>query len=284
MHTAVRDLQGAGRWFPGQPEALHEAVKGYIESASPAMLTSPLAAVVAPHAGYAYSGPVAGYAFHALQEHARQFGAPETVVVLGLSHRDHFEGLSVMEGSAIRSPLGETPLDRDIALRLAEHPLISLNYAPHLQEHSAENEVPFIQYALPDTNLVIGLFGDHDMRTLNAVVEELVKISRDRNILLVASTDMTHSPDYDYVCREDQHTMELFKNLDAKGLEQNWSYDHQCFCGIMPVLSAIAYAGEKGCREGHVLAYQNSGDIAPESKGNWVVGYMAGILSCGAHT
>lgn len=276
----VRQALGSGRWFPGRRAELERMVNGFIDAASVPAVTGRIVAAIAPHAGYVYSGPVAGYTFRALRDSAARGLGPETVVILGFSHQGGFRGVALMDGDEIETPLGRTPLDKDATALLAQaSPTIRPNYGPHAGEHSAENEVPFVQTALPSAKLVVGLVGDHEAKTLNDLVSALNKLAKQKKILVVASTDLLHDPNYDLVTRTDRETLRQIGALDWKGLLGRWSCESQVCCGIGPVVAALKFAEAQGCREGTVLRYRNSGDDFPDSRGSWVVGYGAVVFA-----
>ena len=275
----VRKTFGDGRWFPEKREVLNAMVTGYIEDARVGDPGGRIVGVIAPHAGYPYSGKVAGYAFRAISENAGAGHQPDTVIILGLSHRGGFPGVAIMDGDAIRTPLGEVELDPEAAkILVSRSPRISFNYAPHGGEHSAENEIPFVQTALPGTKIVVGLIGDHDPRTLDDLVKALGVLSKEKKILVVASSDMLHDPSYPLVTRTDKETLEKLRSMDHDAIRENWSPSKQTFCGIMPVLAVIQFASSQGCEKGTVLHYRNSGDDFPESRGRWVVGYGSAVF------
>jgi len=275
----VRKTFGDGRWFPEKREDLDAMVTGYIEDARVDDPGGRIIGVIAPHAGYPYSGKVAGYAFRAISRNARAGHQPDTVLILGLSHRGGFPGVAIMDGDAIRTPLGEVTLDQEGAeILVSQSPRISFNYAPHAGEHSAENEIPFVQTALPGTKVIVGLIGDHDRRTLDDLVKALGVLSKKKKILVVASSDMLHDPNYPLVTRTDKETLEKVRSMDHEAIREDWSPSNQTFCGIMPVLAVIQFAKSRGCEKGTVLHYRNSGDDFPGSRGRWVVGYGSAIF------
>jgi AmmeMemoRadiSam system protein B len=280
--TTVRTAVGAGRWFPGRAAELKKMVEGYIAAAENPRVAGRIVAGIAPHAGYIYSGKVAGHVFRAARDQAtdpRQ--APETAVVLGFVHRTSFSGVALMDGQALRTPLAETPLDAAAGEELvkASAGCAQWNYAPHNGEWSAENEIPFVQAALPQARLVVGLFGDHDPRSVSGMARALQQLAAIRRILVIASSDMLHDPDYEKVGRTDRQTLETTAALDAEALQRQWSYERQIYCGLMPVLTVMRWAAQMGCRQGQVLHYRNSGDDYPESRGEWVVGYGAVVFA-----
>jgi MEMO1 family protein len=276
----VREALGAGRWFPGSGKELKQMVDGYMAHARVEPVKGRIVAAVAPHAGYVYSGKVAGYTFRAIQDNVETWGRPDAVVILGLGHRGGFQGVALMDGDVLRTPLGDAALDNaGAAVMAASSPRISIDYRPHAGEHSAENEVPFVQAALPGVPIVVGLVGDHDPRTLDDLVAALDALSRKKTILVIASTDMLHDPDYGLVTRADKESLKRVEAMDHAGIQQDWDYSRQTFCGIGPVIAAMRFAELKGCKEGTVLMYRNSGDDFPESRGRWVVGYGAVVFA-----
>ena len=185
-----------------------------------------------------------------------------------------------MDGDAIETPLGSAALDGEAGKMLAaESPRIFFNYGPHQGEHSAENEIPFVQAALPGVKMVVGLMGDHDPQTLDDLVAALGALSEKKRILVIASTDMLHDASYDRVRETDLKTLEKLKRMDSEGIQKAWGYDHQIFCGIGPVLAVMKFAKGLGCQKGSVLHYRNSGDDFPESRDRWVVGYGSAVFA-----
>ncbi len=274
VHTA----KGSGRWYPGGRQELEADVRRYLQQARPPRVEGRIVAVIAPHAGFQYSGPVAGYAFRAVADQARTVGAPDVVVVLGFSHSRSFTGLALMEGEAIETPLGLAMLDTETGRTLTQlSSRIFFRYVLHGNEHSAENEIPFVQMALPGVKLVVGIYGEHDPRegqTVNEVVRALAEVAKTRRALLVASTDLCHHPDYERVRRTDRATLDAIVAMkDDAAVRQ--CVEEQGACGALPVLTAMRFAALQGCRQGILLHYRNSGDEYPESRGHWVVGYGA---------
>ena len=278
--TRVHITLGDGRWFPADPAGLRRQVNAYIDAADAGGVTGRIVSALAPHAGYVYSGPVAGDTFRAIRDTGQAGLAPDVVVVLGFSHRGAGPGVALLDADIIRSPMGDAAVDTAAAALMAKgRSRITLDSRPHRGEHSAENEIPFVQAALPDTPMVVGIIGDHDGRTHKELLAALEALSKTRNVLVVASTDLLHDADYDKVTTTDHRTLERITALDSAGLAESWSYRNQVCCGIGPVLTAMAYARARGATKGTLLRYRNSGDDHPESRGNWVVGYGAVVFT-----
>jgi AmmeMemoRadiSam system protein B len=276
----VRNAMGAGRWFPGSLEALQATVNQYIDAAPVPAIKGRIVSAIAPHAGYQYSGKVAGYTFRALKENAAAGHAPDTVVVLGFSHRGSFSGIALMDGDSIRTPLGDAAIDQEAVAALdAYGARIFARYEPHAGEHSAENQIPFVQAALPRARLVVGLIGDHDARSLDELVAALKELSAKKRIVVIASTDLLHNSDYELVGRTDRETLALMAGMKDGELLGRWNYGSQICCGIAPVVAAMRFAKSQGDAACTVLHYQNSGDDYPESRGDWVVGYGSAVFT-----
>ncbi|MDA1087391.1 MAG: AmmeMemoRadiSam system protein B [Verrucomicrobia bacterium] len=272
----VCHTHGDGRWFPADRMALRDMVEGFLDQADVPAEHGRIVAAVAPHAGFIYSGGVAGHTFRALRDNAGAGLGPDTVIVLGFTHREHFPGVALLDGDAIQSPLGPAGLDRAAAQFLVEQdPCIYKDSAPHVAEHSAENEIPFLQVALPGIPLVVALMGDHDARVVAPFVNALQSLAKERRLLIVASSDMLHNPDYDTVLRTDRATLSLLEAMDLDALRHTWAPSHQPVCGIGPLSIALSFARTEGVQRGSVLCYRNSGDDHPGSRGDWVVGYSS---------
>ena len=277
--TVVRHAVGAGRWFPGDKRELADMIDGFIDAAA-TKGDGGIVSAIAPHAGYIYSGKVAGYTFRAIRDSVRKNGKPDTVVVAGFSHSASFKGVALMDGDVLRTPLGDAVIDLDANRALASSSeRIFEDYSPHNGEHSAENEVPFIQAVLPDAKIVMALMGDHDGQTVEEFVAALKELAATKKILFIASTDLLHDADFDKVTDTDRKTVGLIAGLEIQELAGSWSMQKQVCCGIMPVITAMRFAEEMGCEQGKVLYVRNSGDDFPESKGDWVVGYASIVFA-----
>lgn len=280
QYQVMNSAFGGGRWFPDDKSKLIGMVDEFLETAQVSNTEGRIIGAIAPHAGFQFSGKIAGLTFRAIKNGTKGTNTPETVVILGFTHRQPFRGVAIMDGDAMETPAGVSTLDKPAAAILTKgRERLFLNSAAHKGEHSAENEVPFVQRALPDAKLVIALIGDHDDKTLSELVAALVELGRQRRILVVASSDMLHDSDYDLVSKTDRLTLKKVNEMDHIGLMKEWRGDRQIFCGIMPVLAVMRFAGTQGSRTGTVLGYRNSGDDDPSSRGSWVVGYGSVVFT-----
>jgi len=269
---------GAGRWFPSDRGKLSEMIASFGKDAFSEGIEGRIVGAVSPHAGYVYSGKVAAFSFRAIKDNLRN--PPELFVVIGPSHHLRFKGVALMEGDSFSTPLGDILLDKGAAdLLVRSSSRVFLSNAPHVGEHSVENQIPFIQNLFPAARLVAAVMGDHTDETSLSLAEALVELSRKRKIVVIASSDMYHDPSYELVTEMDRETLLKIRKMDIKGLTGAWNTQSQNLCGIGPVATLMRFAGLLGAKEGRVLHYRNSGDDFPEGRGRWVVGYGSVVFS-----
>lgn len=263
---------GAGRWFPASESELREKVDGYLMTMI-APRGEDVLALISPHAGYAYSGRIAGQAFTAVK--GKRYDA---VIILGFAHRPTFRGVAVLDADAYATPLGTVPVDAALAaLLLREEGLCAAATAPFVGEHSAENQIPFVQRALPGTPILPLLAGEVDAAGLRRLTGALARILAERNVLLVASTDLSHYHPLARAVEMDSRVIGRVRRLDAEGLAEMQARGLCEFCGVVPTLAALAAAKEAGASEGILLGRGTSAD-APGGSAERVVGYLAAAL------
>jgi len=248
----------AGAFYPADPEDLKGMIARFL--AEVPEMGSPPEAVVAPHAGYIYSGPVAGYAFRSLAELA---GKEPVVWLLGPAHYVAFEGVSTGPFAAWNTPLGEIPVATDrVAKLLALGPPFTDVAEPHLPEHSLEVELPFLQVVLGRFRLVPLLFGVTDPLAVAPAILEAIEPGD----VVVVSTDLSHYHPDDAARRIDARTLERALALDPEGVLEAEA------CGRHPWAALTWMARARGWRPS-LLAYATSGDTSGDRRR--VVGYAA---------
>lgn len=278
--SIIRKASGAGRWFPAGQQQLCNMIDDFLQQAELPPIEGKIIAAIAPHAGYQYSGKVAAYTFRAIKENAAKYGPPDTVIIIGFSHSFGFRGVALMDGDVFSSPCGISYLDKEAGIFLTNQSRrIFFDYKPHIEEHSAENEIPFITRILPQVKIVVAIMGEHSDDTVEALSRSLINLAKHKKIIVIASTDMLHSPDYNEVTTTDKASLKLLSELDLNSIKSSWDPSHQIFCGIGPVLTSVKFAIESGCKKGTILHYRNTGDDYPSSRGNWVVGYGAVVFT-----
>jgi len=257
----VRRPAVADMFYPGNPISLRRTIQEYVDEATLPKDLGAVRAVIAPHAGYVYSGPVAGYAFKALSTlPARNW----TVFLLGPAHRVGFNGVALGGYSAFRTPLGDVPVATDrVADMLVRSRLYTRAPEAHAMEHCLEVEVPFLQVVLPGGfRLVPMLFGN--VQPLQ-VAEDLVDHVGEDD-LIVVSSDLSHYYPYAVAQEMDHSLLEALLAGDQMGVLRGEA------CGRAPVAALMEIARRKQWKP-HLLDYRNSGDTAGDKR--QVVGYAS---------
>lgn len=264
-------------WYSSVPPQLQADIKEYLSQA-PAGTGHALGLVV-PHAGYLFSGHVAGAAFAGLKP-----GAYDTVVLIGPDHRGAAPGhISTPEAAAWRTPLGDIPVDWEVLQALSQK--IDLRLLPDDDEHALEIELPFLQVTLKQFKLVPLLMGDQSPLTCRRLGEALAEALRSAKVetrtLLVASSDLSHYYDDETARELDRQTLQFILNMDPAGLarhvEQGRRHGQPLACGAGPVAAVLFAAQELGASQARLIKYATSADVHPRS--DRVVGYAAVAIS-----
>lgn len=270
----IREPAIAGTWYPGSPGELRQQVVSFLAGVPAASTVAPdkVVALIAPHAGYTYSGQVAAYAYKQID--GRSF---DTVVVIAPSHRIPFSGVAVYDRGGFRTPLGVMEIDRELIATLEKKDK-RFRYVPdaHAQEHALEIQLPFLQVLLPKAKLVPLLMGDQDRATCEALADALASVCAGKSVLIVASSDLSHFHPYDAAKRLDQVVLDQVSGFDPNGLLEGLAQSRCEACGGGPIVSAMLAARKLGAARSKVLHYANSGDVTGDK--SRVVGYMAAAL------
>jgi AmmeMemoRadiSam system protein B/AmmeMemoRadiSam system protein A len=269
----IRESAIAGSWYPSSPAALREQIDGFLSRVPSPTSSGRLVALIAPHAGTAYSGQVAAHAY-------KQIGPGqkiETVLILAPSHRARFSGVAVHDRGGFRTPLGVVPLDREIIEDLKKRES-RIRYVPdaHTLEHSLEIQLPFLQVVTPGFKLVPLLMGEQDLPTCQWLAEAIADSIRGKPVLVVASSDLSHFHDSEKARKLDQVVAERTSAFDPEGLSRDLASGKCEACGGGPMVTAMLIARKLGADRSQVLQYAHSGDVTGER--SRVVGYMAAAL------
>ncbi|OFW27476.1 MAG: AmmeMemoRadiSam system protein B [Acidobacteria bacterium RIFCSPLOWO2_02_FULL_65_29] len=270
--SGIRKAAVAGRWYPGTASLLAAAVDGYLAAADdgPRALER-LVAIVAPHAGLMYSGPVAAYAYRQLRRHAI-----EVAVLVGPSHFVGFDGVSIYKGG-FETPFGVVELDEACASRICAAGSIVHEYgAAHAREHSLEMQLPFLKRVAPDAAIVPLVMGWQDKATAWALGDALGAALANRRALLVASTDLSHYHDAATAAALDRVVADHVSRLDADGLQRALDARPEHACGGGPTVAVIRAARLLGATDAVILRYADSGDVSGDKSA--VVGYLAAAI------
>lgn len=270
---ATRAPAVSGMFYPGSPSSLKAKIDGFMANVEKHPISGKLLALIVPHAGYDYSGQIAASAYKQIEE--VHF---DTVVLVGISHRSAIRGASVYRSGGYETPLGIAEIDSDLAEELmAQSEIFTSQPRAHAMEHSLEVQVPFLQNILSGFKIVPILMGHWSEAVCSAVSEALAKVISGRNILLVASTDMSHYHPYDVARSMDDIALSSIKRMDTAQLLDDLGSGECELCGSAPVITTLMVAEKLGADGIEILQYANSGDVTGD-KSSGVVGYFAAAI------
>jgi MEMO1 family protein len=270
MNT-IRKTAIAGSWYPGKTSLLRKDIESYFASVPDLRLDGEIISLIAPHAGYVYSGQVAAHAYNLVRGEK-----VDVVIVIGPSHRMAFHGVSIFSKGGYETPLGVVPIAEEVAnnikgfsRKVEEIP------AAHLQEHSLEIQLPFLQVALGDFSFVPLVMGDQNESTCRDLSAAIHQAVGNKKVLIVGSSDLSHFHNYSMATRMDAIALNHLQKCDANGLLEDIDQGICEACGGGPMAVAMMAAAMLGALKARILRYANSGDITGEKSS--VVGYGAAV-------
>jgi AmmeMemoRadiSam system protein B len=259
------------RWYPASPAALRHAVSEYIEDAPALDLPGDVLGLVAPHAGYFFSGHVAGAGYRQVRG-----GNYDTVVLVGPDHTGTAYGsLAFADFDAWHTPLGDVRIDQELIAALDER--LGLRHIGRDSEHSLEVQLPFLQTALGDFKLVPIMVGDPSPTACRELGLAMADVVGERRALFVASTDLSHYYPYDVARQLDEHTLKYILDFDPEGLSRALAQGEAQACGGGPVAAVMFATRELGATQARLAKYANSGDVWEDK--SRVVGYAAVVFT-----
>ncbi len=265
--VAVRRAAVAGSWYPADPHVLAREVDRYLAAADPPAGT-PLA-IIAPHAGLMYSGPIAAHAYRLL--HGQDI---DVAVLVGPSHYVGFEGAAIYERGAFDTPFGPVPIAEQCANAVAmASRAIGTHPTAHVREHSLEMQLPFLKRVLPNVEIVPIVMGYQRRETAYAVGDAIAGAVKGRRAVLVASTDLSHYQNAPTAARLDRKVILHVERFDPDGLMSLLETEPAHACGGGPTVSVMRAAHALGAVDARVLKYGDSSDVSGDKDA--VVGYLA---------
>jgi MEMO1 family protein len=277
----VRPAAVSDQFYPSDPQKLKLAIQQFLKDSPEIHLEKPVALIV-PHAGYIYSGQICADAYRQVAGQTY-----DTIVILGVNHTTAgFKGISLGDYRAFSTPLGEAPVDTDVTSSLlADNGDCNRNREVQIDEHSIEVQLPFLQVLFPKARIVPAVIYPADYQMCVRFGETLAKVLRNKRALIIASSDLSHYPNYADARKTDRLTLEtiagldtqkvasLMKVLDVPGLDTR-------ACGEAAILATMTAAKALGATHAVVAGFANSGDV-PIGKKTGVVGYGGVILTAG---
>jgi AmmeMemoRadiSam system protein B/AmmeMemoRadiSam system protein A len=266
----VRSSAVSGQFYPASAKKLKGMIRQFLKLASPQEDSGNLIALVCPHAGYIYSGEIAAYSYKLLE--GKKI---DTVILLGPSHRFSLRGASIWPRGVYKTPFGEVKVNEQMATLIADSSdSISFKSQAHLQEHSLEVQLPFLQVVLQEFQIVPILIGKLSPKAVEEIGQKLAAILKKPGSLLVISSDLSHYHSYDEAAAMDKKTLETIQARDCEKLKGMLNYGEAELCGAMPVILLLETIKQINQPANiRLLKYANSGDTAGTKER--VVGYAA---------
>ena len=268
----IRSPAVAGQFYPGSEASLVKTLDNLIPEISPEEKKEALA-VISPHAGYIYSGGVAGETIGSIK-------VPENVIILGPNHTGHGTQVALMNEGAWDMPMGQVPINNELAEEIAKSTsLIQVDEVAHRFEHSLEVQVPFLQYTqknLSITPLVVSHISYDSCVTVGNGLAEAIR-NYGQQVLIVASTDMTHYESRQSASSKDSMALEHIKSLDPEGLYNTVVGNRISMCGIMPTTVALVAALALCAKKAELVRYTDSGEASGDT--SKVVGYAGLVIN-----
>ncbi len=264
----IRHPAVAGRFYPSEPEILSNQIAGFVSIGAPKV---PALGCVVPHAGYMYSGHVAGAVYASIE-------IPGRCILLGPRHFPRGEPMAIRTQGSFATPLGEAPIDEELAAALArEYPRLREDPVAHEQEHSLEVQIPFLQTLAKDLRFVPVVLASDRYGAIEELGRAVAKViaAAGEPVLVVASTDMNHYENDAVTRAKDARAIERILALDPRGLYDTVRGEGITMCGYAATTAMLVAMRELGAAEARLVRYATSGDVSGDRE--QVVGY-AGIV------
>jgi len=269
----LRRTAVAGSWYPGEARAIAAEVEGYLRAVPATSWPGTLVALISPHAGLRYSGPVAAHGYALLRGKSGL-----TAVLVGPAHRADFDGSSVFARGGFETPLGTVPVDEELAGLLAgRDPGVVERPGPHRDEHSLEMQLPFLQHLVPRLRVVPVLMGRQSREDVEVLADALARSLAGRDALLVASSDLSHYHPAPVANALDARVVGDIGRFDPEALMDRLETEPGHACGGGPMVAVMKAARALGADSAPVLRYADSGDAGEKNKTR-VVGYVSAAL------
>jgi MEMO1 family protein len=271
--SAIRVPAVAGTFYPASARKLQQDVDEFLERALTPEHIGNICGLISPHAGYMYSGFTAAHAYANLKN--RTF---DTVIVIGPSHQEYFQGVSVYPGESYRTPLGVVPIHHELRSKIIRsEKRIFLSDAGHHTEHSVEVQLPFLQRVLGTFSFIPIVMGDQTIALCESLAEAVASAVAGKNVLLVASSDLSHFHPYEEAVMLDKRVIELVESYDPIKLMERLDHRELEACGGGPIVAVMLASRMLGANSARVTHYCNSGDVTGEKSA--VVGYLSALFS-----
>ncbi len=271
LMNKVRKSSAAGFFYPSNSKQLKEEINLLLSVSKPEAGIANLIGIISPHAGYIYSGRTAAYAYNLLR--TKNF---KTVIIISPSHREYFPGISIYDGDAYETPLGEVPINKGMAEKItAGSKLIFQGISGHKEEHAVEVQIPFLQSVLYNFSVVPIVMGDQGKIYINELARKLAEVI-DNSTLIVASSDLSHYHNKIEAYELDSIVEKRIEEFDYEGLQLDLEQGNCEACGGGPIIAMMKAASMLDKKKSAILDRSDSGDSTGDDLE--VVGYLSAAV------
>ncbi len=276
----IRETAVKGMFYPAKKEALEKQLTDFFNNAKQGGKKSPAKqfpkaffskekkgfAIIAPHAGYQYSGQTAAIAFSELQK-------AETIILLGPNHTGLGNQIAISEADYWETPLGKIEVDSELRKKLLQKLKIEADDLAHLQEHSIEVQLPFVKFLFPEAKILPICIMENRLEELKKLGNALAEICSEKKASIVASSDFSHFLPLENAMKKDLGAIEFIKKIDVEGFYQNTMEKRLSICGFGPITATMQYCRQKNIKKACLLKYDSSATETKDTSS--VVGYAA---------
>ena len=267
----VREPAVAGMFYPASASKLKNDIQLLLDECKCEEKFQNILGIVSPHAGYIYSGRTAAFAYNTVAQNNYN-----TVVVISPSHREYFPGISIYNGDAYKTPLGDVPLNKEMISKLtAESKIIFSGVNGHGAEHAVEVQIPFLQIVLKDFSIVPIVMGDQGKLFVDALAQKLAEVIDDKT-LIVASSDLSHFYTKGEADKLDSVIEKRIADFDYDGLQKDLETRKCEACGGGAIVAMMKTADLLNKKKSKILSRTDSGDVTGDD--SEVVGYLSAVI------
>ena len=267
----IRESQVAGMFYPSNSIELKNQINAFLDSVTIDEQINQVGGIISPHAGYIYSGKTAAYAYKTIIDKSYKY-----VIVISPSHREYFTGVSIYSGDAYNTPLGKIPVNKELRESLiSKSELVFSGIEGHRAEHALEVQLPFLQCVLEDFELIPMVIGDQSKKIVYELAELLSDFIND-DILLIASSDLSHFYTKDHASTIDSRIVNHINNFEFESLQNDLDLRKCEACGGGGIVAILKALKMRSFSNSKVLSHTDSGDITGDE--SEVVGYLSAII------
>ena len=267
----VREPAVAGMFYPSSSSKLKDDVQHLLDNYKLQEKFENVVGIVSPHAGYIYSGKTAAFAFNAIK--GKNY---KTIIIISPSHREYFAGISIYNGDAYRTPLGEVPINKEMRYELVlDNKIIFNGISGHRAEHAVEVQIPFLQMVINDFSIVPIVMGDQNKMYINELSQRLAEVMDDET-LIIASSDLSHFHSKEQADKRDSIVEKRIAEFDYENLQKDLEIGKCEACGGGAIVAMMKTADLIKKKKSKILSRTDSGDVTGDN--SEVVGYLSAVL------